>query len=86
MYVHSPNKKYGSKTGVVMFRTDGSTTETPSCNTMNEWAFSLDTKIGEAMYTYAITRGFKEYTYFSSWHRQVYSMVRQRGSLLDYGW
>jgi len=46
--VHNPNPSYGSSSGVVMF-TAGSNPTSP-CTNKGEWAFSLSTETGKAMY------------------------------------
>ncbi len=48
LYVHSPNSTYGATNGVVMFSA-GSIVGTP-CSSQTEWAFSLSTETGKAMY------------------------------------
>ncbi len=46
--VHNPNPTYGSSSGVVMFAA-GSNSASP-CAIKTEWAFSLSTETGKAMY------------------------------------
>jgi hypothetical protein len=50
LFVHSPNSGYTSSShGVVMFSA-GTMTDASPCNSVGQWAFSLGTLTGRAMY------------------------------------